>query len=147
METRNIHVFIHPRIALGQQFLSGILTTAIEGGSNYWLACERIQRAGKGTHKGMDNLSPLRIADAFDVETGEAFDASNYAAGWVPANDRPDITLDTIVKGIEQMFKGDVTMRGHVYRAILTNGQEGDYDAADADVILQLGLFGQVVYG
>lgn len=142
-------VCINPRIGLSQQFLSDLLTTAIEGGSNYWLAADKVLRAGKDTHTGLDNLSPLQVLGVRDAETGEAFDRDNYAPGWVPAVSHPHVTLDTITKGIEQLFKGPplVSIAGDVYRAILTNGAEGGYDAGDADVILQLGLFGQVVYG
>jgi hypothetical protein len=109
------------------EFLSDVLTTAVEGGIQYW-ADVLIYEVGPETY--------ATIAD----EDGEY-----------------NITIDTIAHGISVLTTGEnrghsFTMSGMDYwkqflLANRTNGEDGDYDADIADNILQAGIFGRIVYG
>lgn len=120
-----------------EEFLSDILTTAIEGGINDWAAVTEYRWDG------------LAFRDYFAV----IVDAEN--------DEDPDfpetrITIDTIAKGIgvikgfdyKPNYFGD---RGAYWNQFLladrTNGDDGDYDAIVADWIVQAGIFGEIVYG
>lgn len=102
-----------------EEFLDDVLTTAVEGGVQYWC----MVRQGEG--------------DAYlliDHEDGQ----------------RHKVNIETIARGWG-LYKGE-SISGQDYgkQAMLanqTNGEDGDYDADVADIVLQLGLFGKVVYG
>lgn len=122
-----------------EEFLSDILTTAIEGGVGYWSYTEDYR---------------------WDLEK---YSADEIGATLSDCNDEDDpdfpptrVTLDTIAKGIgviKQMenapnYFGD---GGSYWKQFLladrTNGEDGDYDSIVADWIVQAGLFGEIIYG
>lgn len=115
-----------------EQFLADILTTAIEGGINYWAEVAEYR-----------NEHSVPVADTFAVIYDE--DDKEYR-----------ITIDTVAKGIgvikgfdyQPNYFGD---GGAYWRELLkadrTNGDDGDYDAIVADWIVQAGLFGRIIYG
>ncbi|WKW86167.1 hypothetical protein SEA_JONJAMES_194 [Gordonia Phage JonJames] len=70
------------------------------------------------------------------------------------------VTLATIERGLAMMRHPSCSYINNGYRPDYhgstqqrfaqlsdTDGDEGDYDTLDADAIIQLGLFGKVVYG
>lgn len=107
------------------QFLRDVLTTAVEGGINYW----------------------AQVGDyAPDEGTVTVYESEE--------DDKPHaVTIETIAKGIGvAREKGLASLSGPDYVAQFwladrTNSERGDYDADIADSILQLGLFGQITYG
>jgi len=132
-------------IKVGRQFVSDILTTATEGGSQYWLQGGRIDRSdGKD---GLEHLSVLRITEPQDVEEGgDPFDINNFSSGF-EANRDADITLLTIVRGLQRLFEAGVLPGRPDIRGCVSSLDAGNIDAEAADVILQLGFFGDTVYG
>lgn len=118
-------------------FLADVLTTAIEGGVQYWADVlvyrwsDPSLKHGNGTR---DAYAELVESDYEEEET----------------QDLLRVTLDTIARGW-RLYEGQ-TLSGSEYgrQAMLadrTNGDDGDYDADVADNVLQLGLFGEVRYG
>jgi hypothetical protein len=115
---------------------AGILTTAVEGGTGYWAQVSDY----KWDCEPADTVVTLYPLD--DDEDG-------YIDEGIV------ITVDTIAKGFQLLFKqvmaGEVKNEYFVRFVIDTNAgkwNEVDYDAAVADVIVQLALFnGEVVYG
>ena len=119
-----------------------ILITAIEGGINYWAY--------------VNDYEP--DCDAPDYKAGancHAVISVRYAEDF-PEVQKVRVTEATIRKGFNILRNGG----GHhvkpapewyhrkwrdAYRKCATG--EWDYDAGDADSILQAGLFGEVVYG
>ena len=110
-----------------EQYLDDVLTTAIEGGIDYWVD-EWIEidldRSGNSSSDWR-----YRFATFVDIE-----------------GDTYTINHDTIAKGL-----GIVTRRNaeHDKELILnnrTNGDDGDHDALDADKVVQFALFGELVY-
>jgi hypothetical protein len=121
------------------QFLTDVLTTAVEGGINYWAAVS-----------GYQWDVPLGQAHVDVWETEETDD--DYGTHWPDTYFPHRVTVDTIAKGIgilvaERKGHSPASYWHQFVLANRTNGEEGDYDAGIADDILQAGIFGKVVYG
>jgi hypothetical protein len=109
--------------------LQGVFQTALDGGIGYWSNCLRYRWAKAGT----DECD----LDGFHAEIEDAYEGAKYT-----------INGDTILRGLLHFAKPGGGYP-HVRQAalMLLIGQEVDYDAEDADAIVQAGLFGEVVYG
>ncbi len=121
------HTEIHTK---RQQMLKDLLTTAVEGGIDYWCAAKRVQR-----EPGTGNV--LAVIGPMDVEDEDT--------KW------PDITLDTVELGMRRLVDGSATARRDIVGTVMTAWHQGldksNYDSETADVIVQVGLFGEIVYG
>ena len=113
-----------------------ILITAVEGGVNYWAS-----------------VSEYKIK--CDDETGEIV---SVTATLADEDEDKEYAVDvaTIRKGMSLLHKGGGHYRKpapewwvkkwrKAYRGCATG--EWDYDACDADCVVQAGIFGEVVYG
>ena len=107
------------------EFLDGILTTAFEGGSNYWLVSVSLKpkpdtpitsRKFELNHPEIISMGCALYCDSED-------------------NGRAVLTKDKLLNAIEW------------YIGINGLGVLDDHDAQDSDTILQYALFGEVVYG
>lgn len=127
-------------VTFPDEMLLDIFTTALEGGIGYWSVCHtyRWQKDDKPDLMGFH-----AIVDDIERDTG--------ATGI-------RIDRDTIIAGLDLLVSKDWSPHNepaHIERAgrmlIAGISPEGyellDFDAEDADVIVQLGLFGEVVYG
>lgn len=105
-----------------------IFTTALEGGINYWAECDEYHWI-----KGADEDYEGFYAVIYDFED----DSKRYA-----------VNRSVISKGyaLAAGEKGK-SYRWSTSRPPLIPNIDWDYDAGDADAIVQLGLFGEVVYG
>lgn len=112
--------------------LHGVFVTALEGGIGYWSCATEYHWS---LPDGEDDLDGF-YADVEETETDE--------------DDAPTHRIDAacILRGLQffaQPGQGYKHVR-QVARAVLM-GEDVDYDAGDADCIVQAGLFGEVVYG
>jgi hypothetical protein len=130
---RNVSV----EVELPTQFLADVLTTAVEGGINYWCVANSVDRARTGDGTNLDDLSVVRVVGA-DFYGGP----------------RCDFDLDTVHLGIDRIVAGRIeiapSIRAAVVTAVLGYGDgpdAGDIDADLADVIVQAGALNGVVYG
>ena len=127
------------KVNVPEQVLKDILCTALEGGTNYWLCGERVQR---------DRHGYTRLIRPSDAEMGlrnlQPFPVDQFKPGFDP---KADITLQTVLRGLELVAGGALPQRadlmGNVMRIVV---DAHDFDASDADVIVQLGFFGDVIY-
>lgn len=110
-----------------QQFLDDVVTTALEGGIGYWSVCSAYE------WDGVPARAQIQEFDEGTEEYGPLLEV--------------DRTL--IRKGIKEILAG-----GHVNPTILSYVQDadkhndsGDVDADVADCIVQVGLFGKLIYG
>ena len=111
--------------------LHGLFTTALEGGIGYWSVCTQYRWS---LPDGEDDLDGFFAT----VEETETDDAPTHR-----------IDAACILRGLlffAQPGKGYGHVR-RVARAVLMGDEDVDYDAEDADCIVQAGLFGEVVYG
>lgn len=117
-----IDIQITTTIQISEQRVLDILTTAREGGIDYWADTRHTKRN-----------------EQHDVISFECVDNEDDAAEWVEVNS------DTIVKGITLLLNGNKEHHTSL-RCELLKGEDGDYDAGGADVIVQYGLFGELVF-
>ena len=111
--------------------LHGLFTTALEGGIGYWSVCTQYRWS---LPDGEDDLDGFFAT----VEETETDDAPTHR-----------IDAACILRGLQffaQKGEGYKHVRS-VARAVLLGDEDLDYDAGDADCIVQAGLFGEVVYG
>ncbi|MFD4858373.1 hypothetical protein [Streptomyces atratus] len=112
------------------KILQDIFHTALEGGIGYWSTCSEYK---------WENLAPSEVyAVVHDSEDED----KEYR-----------ITIETIRQGLRKIVSDEVKYNlgedGAVQQlaiGILTE-EDYDYDAGDADNIVQAGLFGELVYG
>lgn len=125
---------------LTDEELEDIFTTAIEGGIGYW-ACLRndeesweasersVIAAGKHPYWSTVMLHVLqsgesvRFQDADDTENGDIWEYNM------------DSLRQSCIKYEQQ--------RGSIKKCL----EDGNFDAVEADIFMQLGLFGEVIYG
>lgn len=110
-----------------EQF-GNLLVSAFEGGSNYWI--ERIQVDPRPRDSKAINNYETMFADGRGVRIW-AEDAEEEGGYW--------LDKEAAIKGFQLLAT--------YYPKCLSNIQQEQDDAEDADVWLQLALFGEVVYG
>lgn len=125
---------------LGEQDMNDVLTTAIEGGINYWANYVRIARA--------DDLTVVSI-DLIDEEDADTIENDGAIV----------MTVDAMVvaRGVQMILAargGDADtatkcrIRDDLFAQVMSLfGEDADVDADAADCIVQAGLFGEVRYG
>lgn len=125
--------------------LRDIVTTAVEGGIDYWAHCKKYQ--------WYRVLQPGEIRHENDVAPEGRISLPFPVATIVPDEDPGEfaettITPEHIRLGIERVLSGGVnaTIKGYVLQAVCEN--DASYiDADAADSIVQLGVLGSIVYG
>jgi len=110
------------------EFLKDVLSTAIEGGIDYW-----------------------SVLWDYDYDAGTAtiqvWNTNNESQ---VEGDKIYLTIDSVARGIKLLVDiGDVPeeIKKNVGLANKTNGEYGDYDSIDADCIIQMAIFGKIIYG
>ena len=109
------------RTAARTEFLADIYVCALEGAIGYWSTC--IEYRWSATQRAI-------VEDLDEAER--------------------EITLDTIARGLTVIADGSVAVSDDLRRVILAAGRgndAGDVDANAADVIVQAGISGEVIYG
>lgn len=120
-----------------------IIITATEGGIGYWSKLK-----GRTVTPGPDDLS---VFSSFSIEP------IDLDEGWGDPENLPRslliCTAGAIINAISRIAF-DVTalpnrpdLRTQCVIAITNPNKEHDFDAGDADCIVQIALFGEVVYG
>ena len=118
-------------------FLDDILTTAFEGGSNYWLDSVKVVSRGKTYDTVIKSAEVISIGGTLEIHDDERVSTSpiTWASGYVVGVRNPILTKERLLNAIEW------------YIGINGLGVLDDHDAQDSDSILQYALFGEVVYG
>jgi hypothetical protein len=126
-----------------KEFLHSIFTTALEGGIGYWSQASTYHwmlPAPKGQEWGADDLDGFyAIVHEWDEDEGD------YAK-----NKGHRIDRAVIQKGLNALIDGKARAREDIVKTIMLANREndaGDIDSEIADVIVQVGLFGEIVYG
>jgi hypothetical protein len=130
IELRALQQWVSARATERQRLLADILIGAVEGGTGYWATVSAYQHSGPAS----DTSATLH-----EIEPGE--------------DENPDgreVTTETIEAGIRAILDPYFRVCTHLRAAITHAHKEGDasgLDAEAADVIVQAGLFGEIVYG
>lgn len=136
------------RSAERKQFLHDIIAHALEGGVGYWSVADDIVRGDPDAdfyrsvvlYCSEGGKEPVDCGNGTDdVCKGHRVDIEVVAKG---------LGLGTVSRevGEEKNIGWHYNNRKHVILANREN-DAGEIDAGDADCIVQLGIFGEVVYG
>lgn len=123
------------------ELLHGLFTTALEGGIGYWSTCSEYHWS-KGDGLGDDDYEGFYAIIEDDESMPE--DPDDYECN--PLR----IDKKTMKMGYElarTTWRNKVSWSSEKPPFIPSADNDWDYDAGDADVIVQLGLFGEVLYG
>jgi len=127
------------------QFLDDVIVTAVEGGVGYWSFAQayRWHRDGDYDTPPEDGVTvELRaIEDGDDPQDWTRVDRALIAAAMERLASGPVHSLHDSIRG--RLVGQYVIARDGRWM----DGGDYDFDAGDADIIVQVGLFGEVVYG
>lgn len=127
MKTVGNSIKVTTEMTLPAEFLHDIITTACEGGINYWARAKNVVRD--------DDLNVTRL------EVQDREEHTEY--GWHIVN------KDVVAKGIERILEGQFQISDEIKRDIFigcANRDAGYIDANGADCIVQAGIFNEIVY-
>lgn len=114
-------------VELQEQFMLDIMTTAAEGGIDYW--------ARYDVERNSDN-DVIKITDIADAEDPDEFSLTCT----------PGHILNALQLAIEKPTMAG--LRARIESEILDDGGKScALDADDCDTLVQLGIFGTVIYG
>jgi hypothetical protein len=115
------------------QYLLDIFTTALEGGINYWAAVDQYRWSVEHDGHTPDYREfHARIRDAEGDDVAYAVNRKVIAKGYQLAATE---------------WRSKLCWSTEPPPLVITDDTDWDYDAGDADMIVQLGLFGNVIYG
>jgi len=125
-------------IQVTEEDVSDILCSALEGGIGYW-AC--LDNSGKefdlpeNGDKSVSETASEILVNGGDITFFDEFDGDTAHK----------FSLDSLLEGIRKFWENGYD----VYHAIQDNGTIDccEIDAESADCVVQLGIFGEVVYG
>lgn len=127
-ENKKIHS-ITPTIIVTNNDIDDIMTTALEGGINYW--ADQAETVGTLREEDKDLYISETISRGYTVEIHDAEEGEVYQLDL-------EKLLNGITYGVQNGFV-EINNGGSI--------DTGDIDAIAADVIIQAALFGDVVYG
>ena len=120
-------------VEISDKMIEDILCSAFEGGITYWaenVSCkdnDDMKKVGGWKH---EYLTKTKKKDAImyihDIETGERY----------------PITKKSIIDALQKMDKPE-----YKYTKALNRILNGQWDADDADIVVQTACFGHVVFG
>mgnify|MGYP003138673400 FL=1 len=120
-------------VEISDKMIEDILCTAFEGGITYWaenVSCkdnDDMKKVGGWKH---EYLTKTKLKDAImyihDIETGERY----------------PITKKSIIDALQKMDNPE-----YKYTKALKRILDGQWDADDADIVVQTACFGQVFFG
>lgn len=119
-----------------EEIAAATLTVAAECGIDYW-ANFKTTRLATGPHEGW----VAAITNFTDAETGEPFEVKML---------RQQVNDNSLYGAFRKVIEGKVQVapdiRNYIVRAVC-EGDAGMIDAEAADVLVQVALFGEIVFG
>jgi hypothetical protein len=113
-----------------------LIVTALEGGSNYWYMIDLDNSVGIKLYSKDPRPNSIKIADAL-------YNNKESSVVVLDTEDEEEtlgtLTYQSVRKCLESFPKD--------HQWALDNVLNGDYDANDADVVFQVLVMGDVVYG
>lgn len=121
---------------ISRQFIESVIVTCVEGGiTNCWAVFSwyKPKEATVTIRIRRDQLEDGILAGEFESgETG-----------------RYQITAEVIKRGVELILSGETDLPSETVRAYASQWRRVDFDvdSVAADIILQAGMFGKVIFG
>ena len=129
-------------LTITSQFAHDVFVTALGGGINYWAAVRKYRWMTSDGACDLEGFHAL-VVDAVE-------DEDDSAQAKVHRIDR-----DVVMLGLQRIINGTATccdrplgasFTGRIAAAVAEN-DAGALDAGDADNVVQIGLWGELVYG
>ncbi len=127
----NDHIEVRAKIRIPVNKVRNLITTAIEGGSNYWARFKSPEK-WKENYKSIEDIPFKGDIEVFDIETDELLGILNLA---------------TINTGLQLMAEGKDLKGIIIPERYFDNLINDNADAETADVFMQLAVMGEIVYG
>lgn len=122
------------KISKRDRFYADIIITAVEGGTNYW-AYSREYSWAKDDEDPTLTRAQLCDMEAYDTDEEKWHNVTTSTIAHAYYTIRKDSNL-----GISSQARAR-------FGCAFEDLDAGDLDANDADTIVQIGLFGKVIYG
>ena len=145
-----------------KRFFNYMFTTAIEGGINSWAAVEEYQwwKPDQSGVEDLDNFYAILESSEDDWGISRAYVAEQDATMDITETQSLRVDLKVMERGWYQFMEKVLAAvksedpdapfsRRYLRQAVvqyLTDMEDGDSDADVADLVVQLGLFNEVVY-
>ena len=150
MEDHKIPITVAYKREIPLQTISDMITTAVEGGSNYWYLFNEESSSQIRKYKGVyDPALHDKNQEYFYGTLAEAIITAIYNGEYLKVHDIEDekevlgvLSEESIKIGVENMVTDECY---HLLNILC--GVDGNWDAADADAIFQYFVLGKVVYG
>ena len=120
-------------VEISDELIKGVLCSAFEGGITYWagnVSCKDNDDMKKVKGWKHEYLTKTKKKDAVmyihDIETGEKY----------------PITKKSVIDALQKMDNPE-----YKYTKALKRILDGQWDADDADIVVQTACFGEAVYG
>ena len=123
---------INRRLEISDELIEDILCSAFEGGITYWannISCEDKKDMEKVGGYKSEYLTKTKKKDAKLII-------------WTVDDEKPKITKKSIIDALQKMDTPE-----YKYTKSLSRILSEQYDADDADIVVQTACFGEVVYG
>jgi hypothetical protein len=127
--------------------IDNILCTALEGGSNYWLHTvyevktpdvDELEGYDEELYKKVHFLPMQKLTQK--LLRGAHYEFRDYDGDYKKDRDAYTLTKEKMINGIQIALRKPFEDSHHKVINL------DDYDAADADLILQYALFGKIIY-
>jgi hypothetical protein len=127
VETKSCHVF-------DPSDINDLVSTALEGGINYWCGEAIIKLNPDKTYFGVDPKDADKVQFASDVISV----GGTLILHDAESEDKWELTLDKMLQGIKMFCE---------HNGKSPENLMDDYDAGDADCIMQYAVMGEIVFG
>ena len=131
---RDLHITIKQKISL--EYFEEIIVSALEGGSNYWYSLNVDEFEDKLLGEKGDSLTTRISKSLYEDPT---FEMNVYDAEALEEDLLGVVTQKSMLKAIEFAHKDYF----HIYHDLF----EGQGDGNTADVLFQLAVMGEVIFG
>lgn len=146
-EENNMKLSYSIKKELTEKDIKDILTTALEGGIGYWAELDCTDPAWAAARKRWSKKTderPCWCDVAFEVLNNG--DAIRFIDAEAKDDDNP--TEDEVfLLTMAGLLKGCQLWEEHSKKDLAKTIDECDYDADDADLIIQWGIFGEIIFG
>lgn len=126
MNDKEFTVRSHIEVTLTQQDIDDIMVTALEGGINYWCRKAEVEEENRCGDWGHEQIARGGVLILHDAEGSEKW----------------KLTLEKFLNGVKLYFE-----QGNHVQVDDGRIDASNIDSTDADCIIQLALFGEIMFG
>lgn len=139
-------------VPVTDQQIADWVVTAFEGGISYW--CEAATCVQRDQHGDWEELTGAGY-DAYVVDRVGPYanpefwdnDKRGYRITTDEGTQKKVLTLSAIMKALNYQPKQVKGQSNNWYRKVTTRLLGENYDADDADILVQVAIFNEVIYG